>query len=100
MLKFNNQYLGYPITTDFSKDLSLALLVDVRWSGPAITKEEFVDQVLEINEGLKSLGYNLSAHFYDYRFPPEPEAYILSLKGDETNMTREALIAIIHHLKK
>lgn len=100
MLKFDNEALGYPITTNFSKDLPLEVLVDMRWSGPVITKEEFVDQVLEINQRLKTLDYNLSAHFYDYRLPTEPEAYLLSLKGGETNMTREALIAIVHYLKK
>lgn len=100
MLKLDNDSLGYPITQDFSKDLPLELLVDVRWSGPVITKEEFVDQVLEIHEGLESLDYNLSGHFYDYSLPTEPERYLLSLKGGEGIMSREALLADVYHMTK
>lgn len=100
MLKFDNETLGYPITTNFSKDLPLELLVDVRWSGPVITKGEFVDGALAIEAALQELGYNLSAHFFSYSFPPEPECYLLSLKDRDDILDREALIAIVHHMKK
>jgi len=100
MLKFDNDSLGYPISTDFSKELPLELLVDVRWSGPVVTKDEFIDEVLTIHAGLQDLGYDLQSHFFSYSFPPEPEAYLLSIGDGEDFPSREALLEAVHHMKK
>lgn len=91
---------NWPLSVSFSKDLGVELYLDVRWSGPVISKDHFVDEVLAVHEELLASGYKISGYFFSYSFPPEPESFVLSLKGEELHMTRAALLRDMHHFKK
>lgn len=72
----------YKLDTHFSRFLPVTMGLDVQWSGPDITKDEFLDAALALHASLKEESYIISSYTFKYLF--SDQAYSLHLQRPDT----------------
>ncbi|MDF2547472.1 MAG: hypothetical protein K0R93_2370 [Anaerosolibacter sp.] len=77
--------------TVFSKDLSVGISLDIRWSED-ISREQFVHRTLEIRDQIKFHDFKVGNYFFCCEINNGKQSYVLSLEKDILDITRQELL--------
>lgn len=94
-VSWDKDKVEYKLDTNFSKTLPVEIGMDVRWSGSAISKEQFLNEVLTFHQGMKQQGYNISSYFFCYKY--EENTFALSYHREEQQLARDLLLERVSH---